>query len=272
MKKLLIGSLSLVAALSLNAAVYATVNGEEITDGDIAILMQVAPEQVSFNSLPEDAKKQLLDQAIERKLLTAYAKKEGIENDENYKKALAQVKNEIALESWMKNIFDKVKPEEADMKKFYDDNVDRFVQPARVKVRHILVKEESDAANIINEVKNLKGDELKEKFIALAKERSIEPNASQSGGDLGWFAKGEMVESFSNASFALESGEVSKMPVKTQFGYHVILSEGKEADQKVSYDRAKGQIENILKMEIFRVQVANQASKLREGAQISIKK
>ncbi|NLC27202.1 MAG: peptidylprolyl isomerase [Campylobacteraceae bacterium] len=270
MRKLLLGSISLAAALSLNAAVFATVNGEEITEKDIAVLMQAMPNQTSFDALPEQAQEQIINQAIERRLLTAQAKKEGIEKDPEYKEALAEVKNEIALEVWMKRIFEKAEIKEDGIREFYDKNADSFIQPARVKARHILLKSEEDANAIIKELKGVKGGALKEKFIALAKEKSTGPSA-QNGGDLGWFAKGQMVESFSDAAFAMEPGEVSKTPVKTQFGYHVVYSEDKESDQKVSYEKAKDQIVNVLKMEVFRDTISKKAAALRENANISIK-
>ena len=270
MRKFLLGTLSLAAAMSLNAAVYATVNGQEVTDADIATLMQALPGNAQFNTLPADTKKRIIDQAVERKLLAMQAKKEGIEKDAAYKEALERVKNDIALEVWMKKVFDGVKVDEAKMKEFYDKNSDKFVKPARVKARHILVKEEADAVAIIKELSGLSGQALSDKFIELAKAKSTGPSGPN-GGDLGWFAARQMVGPFSDAAFALKTGEVTKLPVKTQFGYHVILTEGKEAGEKVGYDQAKAQIEGGLKMEAFRDAVQKKAASLRKTAKIELK-
>lgn len=270
MKKWLLGSLSFVTAVSLNAAVYATVNGHEITEKDIAVLMQAMPNQASFESLPEQMQEQVVNQAIERRLLTEQAKKEGIEKDPEFQEALKQVKDEIALEIWMKKVYDGLKIDEATMRSFYNENGEKFIQPARVKARHILLKTEDDAKKVIEELKGLKGDALKNKFIALAKEKSTGPSAPN-GGDLGWFGEGQMVKPFSDAAFALNSGEITLKPVKTQFGYHVIYSEGKEDNKKVSFEQAKGQIENALKMDAFRKEVSKRAAALRKDAKISIK-
>ncbi|MBN2963730.1 peptidylprolyl isomerase [Sulfurospirillum sp. T05] len=271
MKKWLLGtSLSLVAALSLQAAVYATVNGEEVTDQDIATLMQAMPNQVSFQTLPQEAQQQVIGQAIERKLLTAQAKKEGIEKDPAYLEALAQVKNEIALEVWMKKIYDTTTVSEAKMKEFYTQNSDKFITPPRVKARHILVRDEATAKAIIAELKDLKGAALNEKFSALAKEKSTDGSA-QGGGDLGWFAAGQMVKPFSDAAFALKAGELSATPVKTQFGYHVVLTEEKKASENVGFEEAKGQIANALKMEAFRDAVSAKAKGLRQAADVKMK-
>lgn len=118
MRKLLLGTLSLAAAMSLNAAVYATVDGQDVTDADIATLMQALPGKAQFNTLPADTKKRIIDQAIERKLLAAQAKKDGIEKEAAYQKALSRVKDDIALEVWMKKVFDEVKVSDAKMKEF----------------------------------------------------------------------------------------------------------------------------------------------------------
>jgi peptidyl-prolyl cis-trans isomerase C len=95
-------------------------------------------------------------------------------------------------------------------------------QPAQIEVRasHILVATEEEANDII---KQLEGGA---DFAAIAKEKSTDPSAKQNGGDLGYFTATEMVPEFSQAVFALEKGESTKAPVKSQFGWHVIKVEG----------------------------------------------
>jgi len=84
----------------------------------------------------------------------------------------------------------------------------------KVHAAHILVKTEQEALGILFDVKHGKD------FGVVAKEKSMCPSA-KSGGDLGWFSRGQMVKEFETAAFALKTGELSK-PVKTQFGWHVI--------------------------------------------------
>jgi parvulin-like peptidyl-prolyl isomerase len=272
MKKWTLGvALSFATAVSLQAAVYATVDGEEVTDQDIQVLMQAMPQQTSFHQLPDQAKAQVINQAVERKLLTAQAKKDGIEKDPAFLKALAEVKDEIALEIWMKNAYEATQVTEAQMKKFYEDNKARFVTPPQVKARHILVREEEAAKSIIAELKGFKGDALTQKFSALASEKSLDSSNKQKGGDLDWFAEGQMVKPFSDAAFALEPGQITATPVQTQFGYHVILNEDEKGSESVSFDKAKAQIRNMLKMEAFRESVSAKAKALREIADVKIK-
>ncbi len=83
-----------------------------------------------------------------------------------------------------------------------------------VRASHILVKTESEAKNLVNQIKT--GAD----FGEIAKAHSDCPSARK-GGDLGYFGKGMMVKEFENAAFNMKRGQVSE-PVKTQFGYHII--------------------------------------------------
>ncbi len=83
-----------------------------------------------------------------------------------------------------------------------------------VRASHILVSNERDALRIIDEIK--KGKD----FAEMAKRYSSCPSG-KSGGDLGFFGKGQMVKEFEDAAFSLKDGELSR-PLKTQFGYHII--------------------------------------------------
>lgn len=102
----------------------------------------------------------------------------------------------------------------------YNQNIDMFkAGPGEVRVSHILVKTEEEANEILNQL--IKGSDFKE----LAIEKSIEPAARITGGDLGFFGKGQMIQEFEDAAFALKTvGEISE-PVKTQFGWHIIRKE-----------------------------------------------
>ena len=91
-----------------------------------------------------------------------------------------------------------------------------------VKAQHILVEEEATAKEILEKL------DAGEDWNALAAEYSIDTSNKDDGGDLGWVARGSMVLPFEEAAFALEPGETTKEPVKTDYGFHIIRSEGKE--------------------------------------------
>ena len=265
MKKYLIGSMVAVSLLATTvcAKTYATVNGSNITDKDIGAILQVIPG-ANFAKMTKEQKKKIIDQAIEKKLLGEKALKAGMEKEPEFQEALKSVKRDLALELWMKKQFEAIKLKDSEIKDFYKSNKAMFQKPETAKAKHILLKTEADAKAVIKE---LKGGA---KFEDLAKKKSTGPSASN-GGDLGWFDKKRMVKEFSDAAFALKKGEYTKKPVKTQFGYHVILLEDKKAAGKVSLEEAKPSIEQSLKVKKFQENMKKMTKKLRSSADISIK-
>ncbi len=111
-------------------------------------------------------------------------------------------------------IFKSLKVTNSEVSEFYD---------SRIRAMHILVETEKEATGIIASLQKVSAKSLQSTFSKMAKEKSTDPSANVSGGDLGEFSKGMMVPEFEAAAFALEEGEFTTKPVKTQFGYHVIL-------------------------------------------------
>lgn len=106
--------------------------------------------------------------------------------------------------------------------------------------RHILVKTEAEANDILAQVK--KGTD----FAKLAKEKSLDPGSKEKGGDLGWFSPAGMVKPFSDAVMELKKGEVVAAPIQTQFGWHVIKMVDTRATQVPAYDKVKEGLERTL--------------------------
>ena len=98
-KVLVLLGLASIFAMSANAEVYAKVDGEEITDKDLMFLRQAMPN-LDLANLPKEMKDKAIDQAIERKLLTREAKKDKLENTQEYKDALEEFKDTMVLELW----------------------------------------------------------------------------------------------------------------------------------------------------------------------------
>ena len=126
-----------------------------------------------------------------------------------------------------------------------------------MSARHILVEDEEEAKKIAAELK--KGGD----FAAIAKEKSKDPGSKDQGGDLGFFAKDQMVPEFAEAAFKLDKGQVSD-PVKSQFGWHVIRLDDKRTKQAPSFDQVKDQIESFVQ----RKAQADLIQKLRADAKI----
>ena len=123
---------------------------------------------------------------------------------------------------------------EPEIELYYSQNLYRFEQPERVKVRHILFMTMDKSEDETEEAREKAGEVLAElddggDFAALAKEHSEDPGNAENGGDLGWVTRGMMDPAFEDASFALGVGETVAAPVKSQFGYHLIRLDERES-------------------------------------------
>ena len=161
-----------------------------------------------------------------------------------------------------------------DIEEFYKENKEEFVESEKVSARHILIKVSSDATDQErNDAKSKMQDILKEakggaNFAELAKKHSQCPSASQ-GGDLGYFTRGQMVEPFEEAVFALEPGETSEV-VETIFGYHIIFAQDKKPKRELKLEEVSKQIKDILSSEKIDAALKKCLKPVREKATISI--
>ncbi len=253
-----------------NTKVYATVNGENVTQTDVALALK--NPRIQFNTLPKAQQKQVLNQIIDSKLLGAAALQTDVVNTPLYKdtleKTIKTLKQDLAVRMWMQNIAKNIVVKDADIKKYYDEHKDKFKQPAELKASHILVKTKKEAQDIIatlNKSKNLKAD-----FTKMAKTKSTGPSGAN-GGELGWFAPNKMVKPFSDAAMKLDVGTITKQPVQTQFGYHVIYLDDKKSSSFVPFQTAKNQIKQYLGQKLFQEKIGEIIKQKRAKANIVYK-
>lgn len=268
MKKIVLSFIASVAvATTLSASdFYATVNGEKITKQDIDVLIQ--DPRVDFDKLPQDAKNQILDGAINRKLIAKKAIKDGIEKDTQYAEALAKIKEDLALQVWQSKELEKIKFTDTEKRDFYNKNIDKFKIPETFEASHILVDSETDAKNIIKDIEKASNKETKFKELANSKSKDA---TNKNGGYLGKFAAEQMVPEFAEAVKSLPKGAYSKTPTKTQFGYHVIYVKDKMAAKTLTYDEVKDNVEQALTAEKFNKKIEELVTNLRKDAKIVIK-
>ena len=258
----LIASMVLVSVINA-ADFYASVDGDNITKKDIAMVLQ--DPRIDFDKLPDPAKKQVLEQIINKKLLSKKALKDGIEKDAQYIEAIDKIKEDLAFQVWQKNEIDKLKFSDAEKKDFYEKNKEKFVVPENLEASHILVKTEAEAKEIIKQLD--KATKKEDKFTELAKTKSQDP-AGKNGGYLGKFSADQMVPEFATAAKALAKGTYSKTPVKSQFGYHVIYLKDKIAGKSLSFAEVESNISQILLGNSYNKKVKEDTDELRQDAQI----
>lgn len=255
-----------------------TVNGTNIDSEEVnRVLMEGT--QGRFSTLPAEQQKELrtriIDGMVSQELIYEDAKKSGIMKSDTYKKELAmimsRVEKQLAGKVWQEEQLSKIKITEKDKKDYYNANKAEFVEKEKVHARHILLKDEDKAKAIIARLSNLSGDKLKEKFIEIAKLESTGPSAPK-GGDLGYFAPGQMVPSFNDAAFSMKKGTITKTPVKSQFGYHIIYLEDKKQGKTLSYDEVATFLDQRLKAQKFEAYMKTKMEELKKTAKITFAK
>ena len=157
------------------------------------------------------------EELIRREILFQEAQKAGLDKKPEIAAQAEAAKQAILIRSYVQDYIKKHPIEEASLRAEYE-KVKAQVGGTEYKAHHILVKEETEAQSIIDKLK--KG----EKFAELAKQ-SIDPGSKENGGDLGWAASSNYVKPFADALAALEKGKYTDKPVKSDFGYHVIMLE-----------------------------------------------
>jgi len=261
-------ALSFMASAALASDVLVTVNGKNITTEDAQTFVSMQAPQANYSELKPEEQKMILDRLIEKQLFTELASTQGIEKQAEYKENLEKIKEELLVSIWMKEQLKNTIVSNSEAKEFYEKNKEKFVIKPSAHARHILVKNAKEAEAIIKTLSPLKGEALKSKFIALAKKESTGPSAVK-GGDLGTFSKGQMVPAFSKAVWALNDGEITKTPVKTQFGYHIIYLEKKTKEETIPYNDVKEKIINSLKQQQFASKITELAKELKSKAKIT---
>jgi peptidyl-prolyl cis-trans isomerase C len=224
-------------AADASDAVVAKVGDLEIHQSELDLAISNLDPQLA--QLPDDQKKvAALSAAIDVKLLAKDALAEKLQDTPDFKTRMAYLQDrELHNAYFKKHVVDVVT--DAEVKARYDKEVAALPKQEEVHARHILVKTEDEAKEVIKEL------DAGKDFAAVAKEKSTDPNKSD-GGDLGYFQRGRMVKEFDDAAFALPVGTYSKTPVKTDFGYHVIKVEDKRDAPPPPFDQVKDQVKQLV--------------------------
>ena len=172
-----------------------------------------------------------------------------------------------------RGIAPKIAVSDEDVERFYEQNISEMRRPVEVHARHILIKAESADTEAIQsaraEIDSILVDIRAGKdFVELATTRSQAPSAPR-GGDLGYFAPGQMVAPFEKAAFALQPGEVSEV-VQTQFGYHIIRLENRRGGDIAPVEVVAEKIRAYLGQQKLQTEVEILVTRLREEGDVGI--
>ena len=236
--------------------VVARANGEEVRRSDVMRLLAQLPAEA--RSMPPEQLFALgVERAIDRLLVAEAARSEGLGDDPDVRRRLEAAEADVLWEAYLQS---RIRQElsETRIRGAYDEIASAATED-EVKARHILLASEREAQTVIRELEG--GSD----FQKLAREKSVGPSR-ESGGDLGYFRRAQMVAEFSEAAFAMAPGEFSKAPVKTQFGWHVILVEKRRRAEAPTMQEALPGIQQAITREVL----AEVLGGLRESADIEV--
>ncbi|KPJ99191.1 MAG: hypothetical protein AMK71_10150, partial [Nitrospira bacterium SG8_35_4] len=249
-----------------NTPVIAKVNKGTVTEADFLREVSRIPEWARTQFESEDGKDKFLDELVKKELIYQHAKKMRLDNNEEYLEKVREFeKLTLVALSLKKEVDDKVRVDESEVRAFYDENKEKFTVGTQVKASHILVKTEEEAKKAHERI--LKG----EKFEAVAKDISIDKGSAEKGGDLGYFGRGRMVPEFERAALSLKTGEVSP-PVKTRFGYHIIKQTDVKMGDPASFEQSREAIQRELVNQKRKKYFDELIDKLKAESQISTDK
>ena len=224
----------------------ATVNGKAISQQTVDGIAR----QAAGSGRPDtpETRKAIVDQLALQMVVAEEAVKKGLDKSPEIVEQLEAMKQSVLANAYVRDYM-KSNPVTDDMLKAEYDRIKATVSGSQYKARHILVEKESEAKDIIARLKKDPGA-----FAKLAMDRSKDPGSKPAGGDLGWFDPSQMVPEFGAAVTKLEKGKFTEEPVKTQFGYHVILLEDMKPLEAPSLDDVKPQLTQQLQQQNLRKQ------------------
>jgi len=254
----LLPALLLAAGLSTaqaqEAEILAEINGEPITERELDLLVEQQTQGRS--DIPPAQRRQFLQEYINLMLLAQAGDADGLAENPDLQAQLNNNRRTSLAQAFVRQLTTEQPVDESVLRERYEAEYGGDA-PLEYKARHILVSERDQAEGIISRLEN------GEDFTDLARQYS-QDGSSERGGDLGWFAAGDMVAPFSEAVAGLEAGELTAEPVETRFGWHVIrLDETRETAAP-----AFGDVAGQLRMRIINERIQERLATLRDNANI----
>ena len=246
------------ATAGAKETVVATVNGAPIYSGVVDMMVKERTAQGQPDS-PE-LRKMIIENLAMQQMVAAEGAKKGLDKTPEVSRQMDMLRQSLLANAFVQDYI-KNNPVTDEMVKAEYDKMNAKAGGDEFKARHILVKTEAEAKDIIAKLKK----DMKQ-FGAIAKDKSQDPGSKVNGGDLGWFNPAGMVPEFGAAVKAQKKGEVSEAPVKSQFGYHVIVVD----DSRPITPPPLEQIKDQLKQQVQREKLKAYFDDMKAKAKIDI--
>jgi peptidyl-prolyl cis-trans isomerase C len=229
------------AATSTEPAV-AIVNGTPISQRAVDMMAKQGANARRPDT-PE-SRKAIIDNLTLQMVVAQEAVRKGLDKAPEVAEQLDAIRQSVLANAYVQDYI-KNNPVTDDMLKAEYDRIKATISGSEYKARHILVGTQAEAKDIIARL-----NKDPKAFAKLAMERSKDQGSKAKGGDLGWFDLSRMVPEFADAVSKLEKGKFTVEPVKTQFGYHVILLEDSKPIEAPPMDEVKPQLSQQLQQQL----------------------
>lgn len=216
-----------------------TVNGTAISQADYDAYLAAREKRNTKHRLPSD-KDTIINELVRRAVVLQDAEKLALDKTPEFQDKLEKARQNLLMEFAVKYNLEQNPISDAQVKSEYDARIKELTLPLQYKAQHILVASEDTAKELLAKLE--KGED----FAALAKAHSEDKGSGSRGGDLGWFDVQQMVPEFGDAIKAMEKGSISKAPVKTQFGWHIIQLEDSRTAPPPAFDSVKENLKDNL--------------------------
>jgi len=243
----------LLYATEKETKVVARIGDMQFTTSDFQRWMELNPEEKQ-KTIEADSKKKanMLTQIITSMVIADVARKAGFDKRPDIMEKKKFVVNGFLTREYLERVVASgVSVSEEDIKKYYEENSERFSLREQVRARHILIRVNAQMDEAAKLAARKKAAELLAQvgagsdFATLAQDHSEDMMSRNRGGDLGMFGHGQMVPEFETAAFALQPGETSDI-VETKYGYHIIRVEERQEDSVKPLEEVRQMIEPTL--------------------------
>ena len=256
--------------------VVAKWSSKTITKQELEARLNNLPDEAKARFQTPDQKKLLLDTLVQVQIVATEAKAKKLDKKADVAAMIDDMTNSVLYQTYLKQIVDAVKkPTDSDLEAFYKAHRVEYVAPKQIKAQHILLMYKADAKPEDNAAVAAKADEILKEiqaggdFSKLAEKYSEDTETSTKGGDLGFFAKDQMIPVFANAAFALKKGEVSN-PVKAEYGIHIIKVNDITEEKQLDFKEAAPSIRTKLEEEGRGEAVKKELDRLKKKYKVEI--
>ena len=238
----------------------ATVNGKRVPES-VFRLQTLATLRKNVDDLSPEERKAALNDLVGLYLMADEARMQGLLTERTIAAQFELARIQLEARAMATRFLEKNAATDAEMKVVYDQNLSRLGGQQQFKAKNILVNTKEEADVVIKQLQQGK------KFADLAKERANGPTGPN-GGDLGWFTSQTMVQPVVAAVSAMKVGTYSTEPVKSEFGYHVLLLEDKRTQDAPSFDAMRNDLKTAVERDKLQkhIQELIAAAKVVEGS------